>query len=241
MHPHCEMEGLLIISSEMGAAWLGLHHTVCKLVKQSDQQWPEWERQPCSAHVDGLVGVQGAGGFPAPSSTMWYRCPTSLRCFGRFHQHLHCFPWHVVPAIWDRKKHNERVIRSRRWLEIFSLLCYCLCICLASSGFHPKKHSSWYLTGVRSLSWCWLKFLEAWRKVSLSLVEMGKEEKNTLLEAPAYCYISAIDCCCTLITDSAGNIIYPVQFYIRLSCLLHREKAANMFSAVRWMYQNYES
>jgi len=57
--------GAGVISSEMGAAWLGLHHAVPKLLKQSDQQEHEWGGQSCSAHTNGLAGVQGARGFPA--------------------------------------------------------------------------------------------------------------------------------------------------------------------------------
>lgn len=80
------MDRLGIISSEMGAVWLGLHRAVPKLLKkQSDQQCPERERQPSSAHVDELVGVQGAKGFPAPGPAVWYRCLMSLRYFGRLH------------------------------------------------------------------------------------------------------------------------------------------------------------
>lgn len=94
------MEGPGIISSDMGAAWRGLHRGVLKLLKQSGQQWPEWGRQPCSAHLDGLVSVQWAGGFPAPGFAVGCKCPTLLRCFGRLY---HC-PCHVVPVIWDRRK-----------------------------------------------------------------------------------------------------------------------------------------
>lgn len=46
------------------------------------------------------------------------------------------------------KKCNGRATPSRRWLEIFSLLCYCLCICLMSSSFHLKNT-------VHDISWEW--------------------------------------------------------------------------------------
>lgn len=133
------MEGLGIISSDMGTAWLGLHRGVLKVLKESGQQWPEWGRQPCSAHLDALVGVQWAGGFPAPGFAVGCRCLTLLRCFGRFHWRLYHCPCHVVPAIWDRKKCNRRVTQKGRWLEIFSLLSNCPCTCLTSSGFHQKN------------------------------------------------------------------------------------------------------
>lgn len=127
----CEMEGLGIISSDIGTAWLGLHHGVLKLLKLSGQQWPEWGRQPCSAHLD--AAALWAGGFPASGFAVGCKCPTLLGYFGRFH--CSCC---VVPAIWDRRKGNGRVTQRGRCLEISSLLCYCPIICLTSSVFHQK-------------------------------------------------------------------------------------------------------
>lgn len=148
----------------METAWLGLHRGVLKLLKQSGQQWPERGRQPCSAQLDGLVGVQWAGGFPAPGFAVGCRHPMLLRCFARFH----C-PCHSVPAIWDRKKWNGRVTQRRITGNLQSPLLLPLYLS-DKLCFSSEKHSSWHLTGVRSLSWCWLIFLEVWEKVRSILI-----------------------------------------------------------------------
>jgi len=55
-----------------------------------------------------------------------------------------------------------------------------LLLTLSLSGelwFLSKKDSSWYLTGVRSFSWCWLMFLEAQREVQ-SILILSKDRKG---------------------------------------------------------------
>lgn len=108
--------------------------------------------------------------------------------------------------------------------------------------FSSEKHSSWYLMGVRSFSWCWLMFLEAWRKVQSILIH-SRDGKGRQKSPVGGTHLLLHQCSRLLLCfgDSAGNIIQPFQVFMRPSCLIHVEKTANILSAIRWVYQDYES